>query len=354
MFGKKVEVPIPPRRSRPQRRPVVERFLKKNLGDPMSQAHDGQKDKLKSGHCCIEDCMKHVPKEEMDHVLGRLRERHLGKKFVPNLGEAEPRTSDMQSMKLVHGPSAPALSYCCIEECMKHVPKTEMDRVLERLSGRRLRGKNVAQSVHLKDDSQDTDRQALDGFFEKMKISGLDGGDSKDVGSKNTSEQSSWQQEGAESGENTNCDIKIKTKPVNPGDKLLSAQSAKVRGKGDSKFSLKDYKAAHLLADKFSPQSKVYRDQSSSHLSYPKSKMGCAIESGPKSQRGKTYQQTTSKSALQSNVHPKYCSVNIKKCGGFLSKSDELTDERELPGSENNNQTLMPDELYEDQVHNEI
>ncbi|KAG8177253.1 hypothetical protein JTE90_028209 [Oedothorax gibbosus] len=356
MFGKKKGAQSPPRRSRPQRRPVVERFLKKNLGDPMGgssdlRSYEQQKDKkldhrcteeclkhvpkdktrtvyepckmdrvlrrlkdrhlglgdfsehkscevqkdkqhnLKLGHCCIED----VPKDEMEHVLGRLRERHVGMKFSTGLEEGEPRDKKSQTPRTSKNPgTVQTVGYCCLNECMKHVPREEMDQVLSGLRDQQIRTKSKD-----KVPSSDPNIQPIHGYFEKI---------STDT---NSSNQTSWKlQEEAK----PNCDISTKTKP---SDNKLS----KARGKTDSKLGLKDYKDKPSLINK-----------------------KCNILKGGQEL---TYQES---GELGSDVRNKFCLVNIKKCGGFLPKTDELTDERELPGSENNNQTLGPEELFDDEV----
>lgn len=88
-------------RSRPQRRPVIERFLKKNFNNdriqdeeingkhslPSSEKSEGMKSKLKFDKDNMEICNyvhngndNSIPLEEMEHVLSRLRQRCPGTK----------------------------------------------------------------------------------------------------------------------------------------------------------------------------------------------------------------------------------------------------------------------------------
>ncbi|XP_067142988.1 atos homolog protein A [Centruroides vittatus] len=96
-------------RSRPQRRPVIERFLKKNFNDddrigkeeisgkhtlPSSERLEGMKSKLKLDQNDMEVCNyvcngndTSIPLEEMQHVLNRLRQRCPGTKHSTNTSQ---------------------------------------------------------------------------------------------------------------------------------------------------------------------------------------------------------------------------------------------------------------------------
>lgn len=56
-------------------------------------------------------------------------------------------------------------------------------------------------------------------------------------------------------------------------------------------------------------------------------------------------------SVRNSEIHPKYSSVNIKKCGALLPKNnDELCDERELSGIKNDS-PVTSDDVADEKVH---
>ncbi|GFT73069.1 protein FAM214A [Nephila pilipes] len=320
MFGKTImkrEEPPPQRRSRPQRRPVVERFLKKNLGSPICSSPENKP---------------------------RTYEKHFVTKDKP---------PDILSLK-----RDAVLNYSSIEDCMKCVPKDEMDRVLERLRGRHCWKRSLnddRQSLNRTDvqKGKNLHNRPLESYIEEMKLDPGILDQSKDVKPnlfvkvhhRNSSQailkQPVWLTE--DSSNKKNCDKK--TKPLLSSEKLSSPPSVsndKLLSNDDT-YCLRENQSENLLTQKLNLQNTLYTEykKNRSNLQLSKTKIECAIPKEPKQPLEKTYQQScSSKNHKQLNIHPKCSAVNIKKCGAFLSKSDELTDERELPELDEDNQTL--------------
>ncbi|CAL1297104.1 unnamed protein product [Larinioides sclopetarius] len=325
MFGKakvKREEPTPQRRSRPQRRPVVERFLKKNLGDPLCGPSD---------------------------VKPRTFDKQIAAKDKP---------PDIFSLK-----RDAVLNYCSIEDCMKHVPKEELDRVLERLRSRHCWNKSTTDDRRGLDVSdlqkeKNLHNKPLESYFENMT---LDSGildqnrdckqnqfvrGHKQNSSKQTSKQLSWLSE--DNSIKKFCDKKSKSSI--PSEKLSYIPNTG-EGKPHSSVDFKENQSENSLTQRLNLQNNIYsgfkRNQSNIHS---KLKTNSAISEDSRLLRKQTYQHNFNVgSPEQSSVHSKCSSVNIKKCGALLSKNDdEIADERELPELCSDNQILDDKETIQD------
>ncbi|GBN00809.1 Protein FAM214A [Araneus ventricosus] len=325
MFGKtkvKRDEPTPQRRSRPQRRPVVERFLKKNLGNPLCGSSD---------------------------IKPRTFEKQIAAKDKP---------PDIFSLK-----HDVVLNYCSIEDCMKHVPKEELDQVLERLRSRHCWNKSTTddrQSLDVTDLQKEKNlhNKPLESYFENMTLdSGIldqnrDGKQNpfvkgrKQISSKQTSKQSSWLSE--DNSIKKFCDKK--TKSSIPSEKLSSLPNAG-EGRPHGSVDFKENQSEISLTRRLNLQNNIYSDfkRNRSNI-HSKLKTDSAISEDSKHLPKQTYRHNfNGGSPEQLTVHSKYSSVNIKKCGALLSKdADEIADERELPGLGSDNQILDDKEAIQE------
>ncbi|GIX68345.1 protein FAM214A [Caerostris extrusa] len=319
MFGKanmKRDEPKPPqRRSRAQRRPVVERFLTKSLGNSLCG-----------------------PPENKPRTF----EKHLTKDKPP----------DIISLK-----RDAIINYCSIEDCMKHVPKEEMNQVLERLRGRQSWKKQMNGNRHTSDIGKGRNLhniKSLENCFHEMKLDSSFGEQNKNVksnlfvkvhsqddskdDSKNSLQNPSWINE--ENSNKRNCDKN--TKPLF-SDKFPpppDVNSDKLLESGNT-YSFKENQPENLLTQRLNLQNTLYTEykKNQNNLLHLKAKPECAI-TRPNQQLDKTYHQNSNDySHKQSAIHPKCSTVNIKKCGALLSRNrDEELDERELPAFNRDNQ----------------
>ncbi|XP_035205924.1 protein FAM214A-like isoform X2 [Stegodyphus dumicola] len=339
MFGKKTvkqEELSPPRRSRPQRRPVVERFLKKNLGDDLSSSdvaswtfdkkHVKTKENAKSdilslksdvvlNYCCIEDCMKQVPREEMEQVLERLRDRHCVVK-CSHENPSNLNLTDVGKRKNMHHKSL--CSY--VEELKINSPILEHNR--ESTQNAFLKRNEIGDSKHL--------------FKQALRLN-------------------------KESSNNRkNCDRNCKT--ISSIERLSpEILNPRIQHCTDSQFSLKQsHVPNHLLTNKLnlfqSPGYSEHRKNESNLLHTIKEKTDSTIQNltqeSSDHQFSKAYHSGDRTGSHMQQIHPKLSTVNIKKYGAFLPKSviDELSDEREILSDSSEAQPLSSDGNFGDEA----
>lgn len=305
MFGKammKREECSPPRRSRPQRRPVVERFLKKNLGDDLDSSdatcrpfdrRTATKEISKSdilamksdnvlGYCCIEDCMKNVPREEMEEVLERLRERNGGLKCSP-LGN-------------IH----------CLCDKEKSLHNKSISHLIDEMkinSNLLEQNKEFKKSIFCKN----TDCDSKNLFKQALRLN----------------------------KESSNRKYDRHAKSISSFEKLSSLPEVhKVQNISDPQNCHTKDQSHHILANKLNRlQSSSYflQNKNDSKFIHVPEKKSQSTHFPPELPGTHAYQHISERT-LQPTVHPKFGSVNIKKCGAFLMKSDtgELSDERDI------------------------
>ncbi|XP_055951908.1 atos homolog protein A-like isoform X1 [Argiope bruennichi] len=309
MFGKtkmKQEESTPQRRSRPQRRPVVERFLKKNLGNSLCSSTESK---------------------------ARTFDKQIAAKDKP---------PDIFSLK-----RDAVLNYCTIEDCMKHVPKDELDQVLERLRSRHCWKKRTTddrQSLDVTDlrKEKNLHNKPLESYFENMTLDSDKVDQNKDRkqnpfakgqnqnSSKQMSKQPLWLSEN--NSIKKICDKK--TKFLIPSEKLSSFPSigeGKSHNNGGSS-NLEESQSENSLTYRLNLQNNIYSDFKGSRSNiHSKLKTDGAISENSRCFKKQTYQHDCNDSPKQLTVHSKCSSVNIKKCGAFLSKNvNEIDGEREL------------------------
>lgn len=309
MFGKvppKQEECPPPRRSRPQRRPVVERFLKKNMEDNsdrpdvVDRTCDKQtrctKEVSKSdilamktdsvlSYCCIEDCMKNFPQEEMEEVLRKLRERNMGLKGYSNVN--------------------------CLCDKKESLPNKSLSHLIDKLK----------MSSNLLEQNKELKKSNI--FYNKNS----DYCDSKLL----------FKQALRLNKESSNKKTDQNFKTMTPLDKLSPQPDVhhKVQfGHDTQNLHPKDQASTHhLLANKLNLlQSSNYylQTKNDSHLFH------VPDQKSPEMQNRSESHPCDPNRTLSPAIPPRYGSVNIKKCGAFLMKSDsgELSgDERDISDS---------------------
>lgn len=310
MFGKgnfKREECSPPRRSRPQRRPVVERFLKKNVVDDV-------------GHS--------------DTACRTFEKRIAAVKDVSK--------SDILAKK-----SDNVLSYCCIEEDLKQVPREEMEEVLERLRDRHAGLKCSHNNVHCLNDKS-LHNKSISHLVDEMKhlnILEQNKECKKNIFCKGNDPKNIFKQAlrlNKESSNNRRFERNVKS--ISPFEKLSSLPEVynhrvqQFRGDSQNGHPKDQPTANHLLANKLNIlQSSGYSPQSKNQSKFffvPEQNTSETQSNVFSSEHliSKAYQQDRT---LASQIHPRFGSVNIKKCGAFLAKNniDELNDERDISES---------------------
>ncbi|XP_015906566.2 atos homolog protein A isoform X1 [Parasteatoda tepidariorum] len=330
MFGKaghKREEQVSKRKSRPQRRPVVERFLKKDMGD-----------------CSISDS----------------KSMNFDKSY----------TLKDPSLNFLSQKRDPVLNYC-VDDSLKHVPKEEMEHVLERLRDRHVHKKSLHadHDKSLIDNGTNLKEKSLSKYFEKMNINPalLDGSyNSKKAPFLKLSECSdlkpSYKQPLWLIKESNKKPCDSESKSISSSDKPSPSSDIQnhwsLQPHNSSLMHLKESNPTNLLPNK------VNFFQSPSYLSHKRNDSNAFQTLKQKSSRtpqntsqseyaiNKPYQRNNYwNSVRNSEIHPKYSSVNIKKCGALLPKnSDELCDERELSGL-NDDPSVTSDANIEDKVN---
>lgn len=282
MFGK-AKLEEEPRQSRPQRRPVVERFLKQNQENDLDRSDTNSR---------TLDRRTSVTKMSKPDILA------MENDYV--------------------------LNFCCIEDDMKNVPQEEMEEILERLREKNIGPKCKMWNVHRF--SEVKHNKPLAHFFDKLKI------DSDFIKQNKESKKYIF-------CKNDECNSKNLSNRKFDRNAIPSSSTEKnspfpdshdfhkfcIKNNSQIGYSPKESLHSHLLENQLntlqSSSSYHHKNSNSKVIGVPKQNIFEA--------------QNTQQDAQYSQIHPKLSSVNIKKCGTLLTRDDNtaLTDERDISDS---------------------
>lgn len=259
-------------------------------------------------------------------VVDRTRDKRCTKKEVSK--------SDILAMKRTDS----VLSYCCIEDYMKDFPQEEIEEVLRKLRERNVGPKGLGNVNCLCDNNKKEANKSLSHLIDKLKISSNLLEQNKELNKKSNifynknsdycDSKMLFKQALRLNKESSNKKTDQNSKTMTPPQ--ISSQPDVLHRKvqfGNDPQNLHHPKdQPHLLANKLNLlQSSNYKNDS--HLFHQKS---------PELQNRSESCDPNRTLSPPTTIPPRYGSVNIKKCGAFLMKSDsgELSgDERDISES---------------------
>lgn len=245
--------------------------------------------------------------------------------------------SDILAMK-----TDSVLSYCCIEDYMKDFPQEEMEEVLRKLRERNVGLKGYNNTVNcLCDKKESLPNKSLSHLIDKLKISSNLLEQNKELKKSNIfynknsdycDSKMLFKQALRLNKESSNKKTDQNFKSMTPHEKL-SSQHHKVQFGNDSQnLHPKDQASTHhhILANRLNLL------QSSNYFLQPKHDSHLFHVPDQKFPETQNRSESHPNRTLSPTIPPRYGSVNIKKCGAFLMKSDtgELSgDERDISDS---------------------